>query len=153
YLGDREQKAFRASVRELFQRVLERSLCTAPFIGTIQRICFEEPELLRSSSLIGTTSYKSLNFHTGIMLLEKQILHSKGAAGDQAALKKKKLGTQPASLGHGDDAWVHLAKLYEALGEEDILLGVYEKHIARTELTKRALEAQLRNDYASAMKL
>ena len=54
-----------------------------------------------------------------------RIRHSK------AAQKKKKLGSQPDSHGHGDDAWVHLAKLYEALGEEDILIGVYEKHIAR----------------------
>jgi hypothetical protein len=40
-----------------------------------------------------------------------------------------------------------------ALGEEDILLGLYEKHISRQKLTKLALEAELQGDYIKALNI
>jgi len=39
------------------------------------------------------------------------------------------------------------------LGEEDILLGLYEKHISRQKLTKQALEAELQGDYINALNI
>jgi hypothetical protein len=39
------------------------------------------------------------------------------------------------------------------LGEEDVLLGLYEKHISRQQLTKQALEAELQGDYIKALNI
>jgi hypothetical protein len=39
------------------------------------------------------------------------------------------------------------------LGEEDVLLGLYEKHISRQKLTKQALEAELQGDYIKALNI
>jgi hypothetical protein len=61
----------------------------AAFVACIHRICFQESALVTADQaankktkmefemppvLVGDTSMKSLNFHTGVMLLEKQIL-------------------------------------------------------------------------------
>jgi hypothetical protein len=58
-------------------------------VACIHRICFQEGSLVIADQavnkktkmefemppgLVGDTSMKSLNFHTGVMLLEKQIL-------------------------------------------------------------------------------
>ena len=40
-----------------------------------------------------------------------------------------------------------------SLGEEDVLLGLYEKHISRQQLTKQALEAELQGDYIKALNI
>ncbi len=43
-----------------------------------------------------------------------------------------------------------LAKLYRALREDDIVLGLAEKHVCHNLYTKSALEAELKGDYLSA---
>jgi len=46
-------------------------------------------------------------------------------------------------------AWLQLAKLYKALGEEDVLRGLYAK-IGQHPATKQAIEAEIISDYETA---
>lgn len=88
-------------MQSFVQGLLEKTRYDATFIASLHRICFQSSRIggdgddgdqstASSSSsddnqsseldfhmpplLIGDTSFKSLNFHTGIMILEKQIL-------------------------------------------------------------------------------
>lgn len=49
-------------------------------------------------------------------------------------------------------AWLQLAKLYKALGEEDILRGVYAK-LGQHPATKQALDAEIISDYETAFNI
>jgi hypothetical protein len=103
-----------------------------------------------------------MNYHTGVMLLEKLILSSRQS--QSQPITKRARAPAPAPIAHTDtdevhlvffslsivsflvlfiavtadalQAWTQLSRLYEALGEEDILLGLYDKHIARHPYTK-----------------
>lgn len=79
-------------------------------------------------TLVGDTSFKSLNFHTGIMLLEKQILKVslprrtcvECNIPSQSANKrraKRRAGPKDSAKDRQQDAWMQLARLYKALGE------------------------------------
>lgn len=50
-------------------------------------------------------------------------------------------------------SYVGFYLFYRALGENDILLGLYEKHISKQKLTKLALEAELQGDYIKALNI
>lgn len=69
-----EQAAKKKLLLECIERLLKSTKFTTPFVGCLQRICFGDKDLTLDPSLVGDTAYRSLNFHTGIMLLEKQIL-------------------------------------------------------------------------------
>jgi hypothetical protein len=79
------QPATQREVRGSLERLLAHSRCDATFVACLQRIACGDSsseesnraaylDLTLPPALIGDTSYKSLNFHTGILLLEKQIL-------------------------------------------------------------------------------
>lgn len=104
------------------------------------------PELISSPQLIGEASLKSFNFHSGIVLLEKQIL----IITSEEKSKKKKIGVTSNAL--LSQMWTQLAKLYKALEDEDILRGLTDKN-AKHPFTKSALDYELKGDYVEALKL
>ncbi|KNC55970.1 DNA-dependent protein kinase catalytic subunit [Thecamonas trahens ATCC 50062] len=81
---------------------------------------------------LGTAAHASLNYHAGILLLEAQA---------------------QAETASGSEVYVQLARLYKAVGERDVLRGLYEVHVAECEETHRALAAQLDGHYQDAMEL
>jgi hypothetical protein len=123
----------------------------AAFVACIHRICFQESALVTADqaankktkmefemppALVGDTSMKSLNFHTGVMLLEKQILkvgftlssmaqqHSPDAnhqsilsawQGTTKRVAKRRKGPSQQSRPSDtlQDAWGQLARLYK----------------------------------------
>eukprot|EP01087_Luapelamoeba_hula_P000112 TRINITY_DN10064_c0_g1_i1.p1 TRINITY_DN10064_c0_g1~~TRINITY_DN10064_c0_g1_i1.p1 ORF type:complete len:1634 (-),score=246.38 TRINITY_DN10064_c0_g1_i1:51-4931(-) len=150
--GDERSNA-KKEITLFFQALMEKSKCDSTFIACLQRICFQESNgveekdigLTMPAALVGDTAFKSLNFQTGIMLLEKQILK-----GSQKRVAKRRAGPK---LENPQDAWLQLARLYKALGEEDILLGLYDKHISKNDFTRRALAAEIRGDYIEALSI
>jgi tetratricopeptide (TPR) repeat protein len=111
------------------------------------------------------SSLKSFNYHTGIMLLEKQLLTATAPAAERAVKKRK------SNYDDKSTVWSQLARLYRALGEEDVLRGIFDKEIAKHDYTKvhtlyslqlaceltaalqQALEAELRGDYVEALNI
>lgn len=145
-LDKRKAAALRKQLTSLMEDLLEQSNCSPPFVSCLQWMCFEN-DIPIDAKLITNTALRSSNYHTGILLLEKQLL----------------LCTEPTKTGRGSVAaapdeelqedWMELIKLYKALGDEDVLRGLFEKHLCSSPLTKQALEAELHGDYKSAYDL
>ena len=92
------------------------------------------------AAVIAESSLKSYNFHSGIAVLEQSLLKR----GERA----KEDGASDAS----QDAWFQLARLYAALGERDVLVGLTAR-AARNEETHRALQYELEGQYGKAIGL
>jgi hypothetical protein len=98
----------------------------------------------------------STNFHSGIMLLEKEILNETFPEPEPNMSGKRHKGRGGQinrALRPLEDAWLELAELYKALGENDIVLGLFGLHIAKHEKTQRALECQLGGNLQKALAL
>eukprot|EP01129_Flabellula_baltica_P008061 TRINITY_DN3175_c0_g1_i1.p1 TRINITY_DN3175_c0_g1~~TRINITY_DN3175_c0_g1_i1.p1 ORF type:complete len:1540 (+),score=329.42 TRINITY_DN3175_c0_g1_i1:246-4622(+) len=121
---------------------LKNSFRDSALINTLLRICYENKHIILDPDLIASVSISSSNFHMGIMVLERQILTLQLNVKENSSYKHK-IAENAASL----------AKLYKAIGEDDILLGLYEKHISKNQLTKKALEYEFVSDYSSAAKV
>lgn len=104
------------------------------------------PELLSSPQLIGEVSLKSFNFHSGIILLEKQILILQ----NEEKTKKKKSSSTSTLL---TQMWAQLVKLYKALEDEDVLRGLRDKEFAKHPYTRSALDFELGGDFVEALKI
>jgi DNA-dependent protein kinase catalytic subunit len=141
-----ERALTQVKIQENIEKLLKSTVFTTPFVGCLLAVCIDHPDIIIPSTLIGDASLKSFNFHTGIILLEKQILHTPSPDDKTPASKKKK----PISKDDRQQMWSQLVKLYRKIGEEDILRGVFEKEIARHQFTKDALAAELKGDYNEA---
>jgi DNA-dependent protein kinase catalytic subunit len=143
-------------MRSLVQDLLTTTSGTStPFIYWLLRVSFDDPDTILPPSLIGPACLRSTNYHMGIMVLEKQILQIQNPTTRSGLAKKRKApGEAPSDMANElTEAWAQLSKLYKALGEEDVLLGLYEKYIMKQDITKHALEAELSGDYAEAYRL
>lgn len=86
HIPEEDKEETFSEVQGYLKKLFSRSRCDPAFVACLHRICFQEGPLAVlnentktidfdiSPDLVGDTSFKSLNFHTGIMLLEKQIL-------------------------------------------------------------------------------
>jgi hypothetical protein len=52
-----------------------------------------------------------------------------------------------------EHAWLALANLYRSLGESDIVLSIYKKHLTRAHITHQALEAELSGELGTALRM
>ena len=52
-----------------------------------------------------------------------------------------------------EHAWLALSNLYRSLGESDIVLSIYKKHLTKASITQQALEAELDGELATALKM
>ena len=128
-------------------------------------------------------SLKSLNFHSGIQYLESLLLISKRIQQcpnqDTTLLKKKGKKSVTLSGNDSDDdnnndnnnnnnttnttpndepkdertIWLQLSRLYSALGENDVLLGLAERVGSFPHQTRRAIDAEVSGDYRKAVQL
>lgn len=102
---------------------------------------------------IGDSAFSSKNFHSGAMLLEHMLSKPiSDAKPSQAKRAKSAVGGVVLSSEERRDqeVWFQLARLYRELGDEDIVLSLYNKY-ANSHYTKEAVAAGLRGDYAHAI--
>ena len=76
---------------------------------------------------------KSLQLYGAIHLIEEQIIYSESAIGAQ-------------------DHWISLSRLYAALGDEEMLMGVSTRNAFGNKSVLRALDSELQGDYINAIK-
>ena len=146
----------KAEVRKGLEAALQRTNNGISFVGCIQTLCQQDPEIWISPKFVGSASRKSTNYHSGILLLENEILNEKfpEPEADTSSKRHKGRGGQVNRASRPlEDAWVELAELYKALGENDIVLGLFKMHIAKCEKTHKALEYQLGGNLGQALKL
>lgn len=88
--------------------------------------------------VVAESSLRSLNYQSGIVLLEEMLLVRRGElkmglATNQSTTKSSKTsgsatGTAITATGDYDEAnsesWLQLSRLYAALGEKDVLVGI-----------------------------
>ena len=134
-------------------------------------------ELLVLSSAVDITeaAMKSLNFHAGIQYLENLLLVSNRinecVLGTAQETKKSKLKVKTkieddnrndnnnnnnnilSILKDDKIIWQQLSRLYSALGEYDILLGLAEKISVYHIKTRKAIDAEVSGDYRKAVKM
>jgi hypothetical protein len=121
------------------------------------------PEVIADASII------SLNFHTGIQLLEEQLLvidkykensnenvntstsRSKSSSQSSVIISNKPL--RVVNLQHKEtNLWVQLSRLYECLGENDIVLGLAIRTCS-VKQAREALDYEISNNYKDACRL
>lgn len=145
----------RADVRIGLEAALQRTCNGISFVSCVQSLCLQDPEIWISPKLVGSVSRKSTNLHSGILLLENEIMHETFPEPTAERNKKRHRGQggqinleqQQHPL---EDAWLELARLYKVVGEEDIVLALFQKHLTKHEITHKALEAQLGGDFEQA---
>ena len=128
-------------------------------------------------------SLRSLNFHSGIQYLESLLLISKRIqqCPNQNTTLLKKKGKKSVTLSGNDSdndnnndnnnnnnttnttpndepkdertIWLQLSRLYSALGENDVLLGLAERVGSFPHQTRRAIDAEVSGDYRKAVQL
>ncbi|XP_033121520.1 DNA-dependent protein kinase catalytic subunit-like [Anneissia japonica] len=120
-----------------------------PFIHTIQEIAFHHSKQLNlDPAAVSTASLMSQEINMGIVLLEEYLM--KKCWSDENRRKKPRLDRQ--QLSPEINTWIQLSRLYKAIGEFDALQGIFTSRIGTNELTKQAVEAEARGDYATAYK-
>ncbi|OAE24558.1 hypothetical protein AXG93_2415s1380 [Marchantia polymorpha subsp. ruderalis] len=131
-------------------KALEKTSNGISFVGCIEAICLEDATIWIQPRLIGQASLKSTNFHSGILLLEQELLHETfketATPGSSSKRQKGAAGKVMKEQRNMQEAWLELAHLYKELGEEDIVLSVYQKKLTEKPITQKALEAQLGGD-------
>ncbi|KAL3698516.1 hypothetical protein R1sor_012592 [Riccia sorocarpa] len=139
------------------EKALEKTRNGISFVGSVEAICLEDPTIWVRPKLVGRASLKSANFHSGILMLEGEILHETNsdtpAPGSSSKRQKGQAGKVTNEGLKLQEAWLELARLYKELGEEDIVLSVYQKKITEKPVSRRALEAQLGGDPSRALVL
>lgn len=68
---------------------------------------------------------------------------------DSAEPAQKRLKASGAS--ERTSNWIELSRLYKSIGYYDVLRGIFSGHIGTKDITRRALEAESRHDYAEAV--
>jgi DNA-dependent protein kinase catalytic subunit len=132
------------------QQVISSSIST-PFINCLLRIAHDHPTLIVPSRLIADCSIKSLNFHLGIITLEKQVMKYETLLSATPAARGRGRITDSVSSPLIDDTWAQLVRLYKIIDEEDVLRGLYEKPSLTTRRdVKSALAAELEGEFEEA---
>ncbi|KAG0609962.1 hypothetical protein M758_7G027900 [Ceratodon purpureus] len=146
----------KAEVRQGLEAALVQTNNGISFVSCVETLCLEDPEIWIPPKLVGSASRKSTNYHSGILLLEKEILNETFPDPEPNVSSKRhkgRGGQANRDLRPLEDAWVELAVLYKALGEDDIVLGLFKTHIAKREKTHKALEYQLGGNIFQALTL
>lgn len=143
-----------ASLKNGIERALEQTNYGISFVRCLNCICLEDPKNWIRPELVRCASLKSNNFHSGILVLESQLCHQSAPDPVNSSKRhKSQAGQMYRAPSYIDEAWVELAQLYEAIDEPDIVLSLYQRHVAKQSITKLALEAQLQGDHSRALAL
>jgi len=117
---------------------------------------------------VADSALRSLNYHSGVLVLEELLLVKCGDLDSAAALDKLKAaaadkGRRSAGTSGGtscevahdatnQDCWLQLGRLYQALGEDDVLVGLAARAASHGE-TKEALELELAGQQNKAIEV
>uniref|UniRef100_A0A803TIR6 DNA-dependent protein kinase catalytic subunit n=1 Tax=Anolis carolinensis TaxID=28377 RepID=A0A803TIR6_ANOCA len=123
-----------------------------PFIACIQEMSYQHKELLDlNASSVSTSCLASLQQPVGILLLEQALVClSPQEEEEEGPPSKRMRGKREVSP--DVNRWIELAKLYRSIGEYDALQGIFSGKIGTKEITRKALIAEARSDYAEAAK-
>nr|CAG8448912.1 4810_t:CDS:10 [Entrophospora candida] len=116
-----------------------------PFIGSIFRICYEITEIYLDPSVIRKASEMSSTESLGMFLIERQLMKPVPKEREH-----KRLRSENSNIETSKKPWMELAYLYRHIGRNDVCKGIFEGHIASSEYTKDALNAEMIGDYSSA---
>ncbi len=86
--------------------------------------------------------------------MERQIQHSREVAAPMPAKRSKTGAADAPSAAKGrneDDAWKWLQSIFKALGDEDVVMGIIDKQLARMEDTHKAIEYEVQGNYEAAL--
>ncbi|MCO5603923.1 hypothetical protein L7F22_058079 [Adiantum nelumboides] len=134
----------------------ERTQNNISFVNSALSLCLQDKDSWIKPSLIGSVSTKSTNFQSGILYLENAILKSSVPWQYSGNSRKRHKGSrgqvtvQPDTL---EQAWLELANLYRSIGESDIVLSIYKKHLTKANVTHCALEAELEGESVRALRI
>ncbi|XP_061821672.2 DNA-dependent protein kinase catalytic subunit isoform X1 [Nerophis lumbriciformis] len=125
------------------------TLCFPPFIACVQDMCYQHADLLHiDPAHISSTSSASLQQPSGILLLEESLMHT--SIKDEPPAKRSR-GHQ--KIPPDTNKWVHLARLYRALEDYDVVRGIFAGKVGTKSVTSAALQAEASSDFAQAAKL
>jgi hypothetical protein len=123
-------KDIKSRLREHFGHLCEIAGHTyAPFVAFIHDVCVymseDRPISIRPErvSLASSTSH---SYHSGILLLESMIMSSNAQITVPQA-KKARVALPQASI--CEPIWYELARLNQAIGEDDVLRGVFRREV------------------------
>ncbi|XP_012711305.2 DNA-dependent protein kinase catalytic subunit [Fundulus heteroclitus] len=125
------------------------TLCFPPFIACVQDMCYQQRELQQlEPAAISSTCLVSLQQPSGILLLEECLLQD---AGPEERPAKRARGRR--EIPPDTNKWIHLAKLYRALEDYDVVRGIFGGKVGTKSITCTALQAEANTDFAEAVKL
>ncbi|KAH9308159.1 hypothetical protein KI387_036070 [Taxus chinensis] len=145
----------KVTIRDGIEEALRRTRNSISFVGCAMDLCLEMKDSWIQPKLVGSASQKSRNFHTGILFLENAILHETPPDKVLEASRKRHCGSS-RRVGKEDvvvEAWLELVKLYNSIGEHDVVLSIHKKSLTKAAITGHALESQLRGDSNKALQL
>ncbi|XP_077348787.1 DNA-dependent protein kinase catalytic subunit isoform X2 [Lithobates pipiens] len=120
-----------------------------PFIACVQNMCYHHIELLDlNPTSVSTSSIQSLQQPLGILLLEKGLQHLQPLGEPPAKKMRGRTDLPPDVI-----RWLQLARLYRSIGDYDVLRGIFSGKIGTKPITREALTAEAKSDYATAAKM
>ncbi|XP_023688567.2 DNA-dependent protein kinase catalytic subunit isoform X1 [Paramormyrops kingsleyae] len=142
-----EKKKINEQLLEDMNNFLSKStVYFPPFVACVQDMSYQHKDLLSvHPENVSSSCLASLQQPIGILLLEKSLIQ------DQAPhppAKRARRDQPPDTL-----RWIHLARLYRSLGDYDVVRGIFCGKIGTKPITRTALQAEAKSDYAEAVKL
>eukprot|EP00048_Salpingoeca_helianthica_P009248 m.132741 g.132741 ORF g.132741 m.132741 type:complete len:3967 (+) comp14817_c0_seq1:97-11997(+) len=121
----------------------------APFVSFLHDACVRVGVTralpLRADHVtLGAIASKS--FHSGIVLLEHQLLVGPEVAAETAAKRAR----MASGLGAREALWYELARLNQLVGDDDVLRGIFRAEVQCKPLTQQAIDAEAQADYRTA---
>ena len=145
------------SLEDRFEALLGQSVYDGAFVSFILRVCSQQAQIFIPDELVGEAANKSFSYHSGALLLEKQIQGRREDGAHPNQGKRRKREDRNSHLQHRNPAdflgWKPLASLYKELGDDDVLTGIYDKHLAQHSFTHDAIHRELMGDYEGAWQI
>jgi hypothetical protein len=112
-LPNASREQFQESLKDSIESILRRTVFNGAFISCLLRICVAQPGLVIDDVLLGNVALKSSSYHSGAMVLEKQIdFRRKNPPKGPAGKRRRKEDTH-LEVGTTEFGWKPLASLYK----------------------------------------
>ncbi|XP_030839871.1 DNA-dependent protein kinase catalytic subunit [Strongylocentrotus purpuratus] len=136
--------------RHLNQMLTDSNQFDPAFISCMLEIGFYHSEQLTlDPAAISQSCLTSRQLLIGIRVLEEVLIKK---SGDDERSRKRARTSRPES-NQEMSTWIELARLYKAMGEFDVLRGIFGALIKTKDVTQEAIQAESRGDYESALEL
>jgi DNA-dependent protein kinase catalytic subunit len=123
---------------------------SAPFVACIEQLCVVLGHVTTNPAAISRASCRSHSLHAGALLLEQRVLKEAPGAVAAAAVtasgppnaKRARQGGRVATNTAMFGIWVEMAKVYRALGEFDVLKGIFVAQPKTKLITRMAVDCE-----------